>query len=279
METVHTGAGEASYSEEGLVDIVDGPLSFRTVPALIAQNPDQLPTSTHLLLGVPQINELDVKCDVHRKQRGLPLQSYDADSDFAFDTTLHCRMAEKDLLRWAECNPEQPVGGVQYSHHDVDINPDLPAAEYAALRQASADFPSVFDAAKGSLPALADNPPVDLNFKPTWKHVSVPIPKWGPGATAVLTRSAKEMLACGLYAKSKSPSASRPHIVRKPPPDAPKDVDIKDCGIRVCGDYRQANDQLDKSFPSTANGTDELAKLPGVAGPIGDLALPPQSAK
>ncbi len=71
------------------------------------------------------------------------------------------------------------------------------------------------------------------------------------------------MLACGLYTKSKSPSASRPHIVRKPPHDAPKDVDIKDCGLRVCGDYRQANDQLQKSFPSTANGTDELAKLPG----------------
>ncbi len=52
---------------------------------------------------------------------------------------------------------------------------------------------------------------------------------------AVLTRWTKEMLACGLYTQSKSPSASRPHIVRKPPPDAPKDVDIKDCGLRVCG--------------------------------------------
>jgi hypothetical protein len=64
--------------------------------------------------------------------------------------------------------------------------------------------------------------------------------------------------------KSKSPSASRPHIVNKSPQDAPKDVDIKMSGLRVCGDYRLApNDQLQKSFPSTANGTDELAKLPG----------------
>jgi hypothetical protein len=104
---------------------------------------------------------------------------------------------------------------------------------------------------------------VDLNFKSDWKHVSVPVPKWDPGAAAVLKRWATEMLACGLYTKSKSPSASRPHIVRKPPPDAPKDVDIKECGLRVCGDYRRPNDQLQKSFPSTANGTDELAKLPG----------------
>ncbi len=33
--------------------------------------------------------------------------------------------------------------------------------------------------------------------------------------------------------------------------------------MRVCGDYRMANAQLQKSFPTTANGTDELAKLPG----------------
>ena len=185
------------------------------------------------------------------------------DSDFSFDASLQCRLAEKCLLRWAQCNPEVPVGTVQYSHLDVDINPELSSPEQQALRQASADFAPVFDAAKGSLPALAAHPPVDLNFKADWKHVSVPVPKWGPGARAVLTRWANEMLACGLYAKSKSPSASRPHIVRKPPQDAPKDVDIKDCGLRVCGDYRLANDQLQKSFPSTANGTDELSKLPG----------------
>jgi hypothetical protein len=50
-ETVQTGAGEATYHEEGLVDIVDGLYSFRTIPALIARTPEQLPSSTHLLLG------------------------------------------------------------------------------------------------------------------------------------------------------------------------------------------------------------------------------------
>jgi hypothetical protein len=94
----------------------------------------------------------------------------------------------------------------------------------------------------------------------------MPVPRWGPGAIAVLTRWAQEMLDSGfLYVKSKSPSASRPHIVRKNPPNAPKDVDIRKCGIRVCGDYRMPNEQLQKSFPSTANGTGELSKLPGFA--------------
>ncbi len=87
-ETVYTGADAATYTEEGLVDIVDGLYSFHTIPALVAQTDDHLPSSTYLLLGVPQINDLDIKCDVHRKTRRLPLQSYDETSDFSFDVAL-----------------------------------------------------------------------------------------------------------------------------------------------------------------------------------------------
>ncbi len=78
------------------------------------------------------------------------------------------------------------MGTTKYSHKDVNVNPVLPRHEQDALRQAGADFASVFDAAKGSLPALAEHPPVDLNFKSDWKYVSNPVPKWGPGAAAVL---------------------------------------------------------------------------------------------
>ncbi len=110
----------------------------------------------------------------------------------------------------------------------------------------SKKYKIVFIAFKGGLPALANHPPVTLilNFKEGWKHVSVSVPKWGPGAIAVLSRWAQEMLDSGLYVKSKSPSASRPHIVRKKTPNAPnKDVDITHCGMRVCWDYRKVNDQ------------------------------------
>jgi hypothetical protein len=131
---------------------------------------------------VPQINDLDIKCDVHRKTRRLPLQSYDENSDFSFDVALQHSLAENDLQRWADCNPEVKVWSVRYSHLDVDVNTALQPHEIAALRQASADSASVFDAAKGSLPALADHPPVDLNFRDGWKHVSVPTSKWGRGA-------------------------------------------------------------------------------------------------
>jgi hypothetical protein len=243
---------------------VDGPCSFRTIPALVATQPSHLPQKYLLLLGVPQLNELDIKLDTHRTTRRLPLQSYDPTIDFAADTHLQCRMSEKDLLAWAEHHQDAPVGYTQYSHPDVVYSVDtLSADELRQVRDISATYKNVFKAAKGALPALANHPPVTLHFKEGWKHVSVLVPKWGPGATAVLTRWAKEMIDSGLYTMSKSPSASRPHIVRKIPPDAPKDIDIRQCGIRVCGDYRMANDQLQKSFPSTANDTDELSKLPG----------------
>ena len=263
-EHLSTGGGNTQYHEEGLVDIVDGPCSFRTIPALVACSPTHLPSKCLLLLGVPQINELDIKLDTHRVARRLPLQSYDPTIDFSADTHLQCRLSEKDLSTWAEHNPDVPVGYVKYSYLDVVYDvATLATDELQQLQEVSKEYQPAFRAAKGALPALANHPPVTLNFKEGWKHVSVPVPKWGPGATAVLTRWAREMLDSGLYTLSKSPSASRPHIVRKPPQDAPKDVDIRKCGIRVCGDYRMANDQLQKSFPSTANGTDELAKLPG----------------
>jgi hypothetical protein len=76
-ESVGTGAGTSEYFEEGFIDIADGLYSFHTLPALVASSPHHLPTSCSLLLGVPQLNELDTRVDVHRKHRRLPLSSYD----------------------------------------------------------------------------------------------------------------------------------------------------------------------------------------------------------
>jgi hypothetical protein len=128
----------------------------------------------------------------------LPLQSYDPTLDFAADVDLQCRMSEKDLLAWAEHHHNTPVGYTQYSHLDVVYSLEtLSTDELRQVRDVSATYKNVFNAAKGALPALANHPPVTLNFKEGWKHVSVPVPKWGPSATAVLTRWAKEMIDSG----------------------------------------------------------------------------------
>jgi hypothetical protein len=84
------------------------------------------------------------------------------------------------------------------------------------------------------------------------------------GAQAPLPFSPDGLTKCSpvAYTPSLSPPPLLAHTLYANPPrsDAPKDVDIKDCGLRVCGNYRQANDQLQKSFPTTANGTDERTR-------------------
>jgi hypothetical protein len=121
--------------------MADGLYYFRTIPALVVQTTDHLPSSTYLLLGVPQINELDIKRDVHRKMRCLPpLQSYNKTAELSFDAALQHRLAEKDLQRWADCNPESKVGSVKYSHLNVDVSSALLPHEIAAFCQAGADF-------------------------------------------------------------------------------------------------------------------------------------------
>jgi hypothetical protein len=166
LEHLSTGGGDTEYMEEGLVDIVDGPCSFRTIPALVATQPSHLPHNCLLLLGVPQLNDLDIKLDTHRTSRRLPLQSYDPTIDFSADTHLQCRMSEKDLLAWAEHHKDTPVGYTKYSHEDViySIN-TLSPDELTQLRDVSSTYKNVYDAAKGALPALAKHPPVTLTSK------------------------------------------------------------------------------------------------------------------
>jgi hypothetical protein len=122
-------------------------------------------------------------------------------------------------MTWAEFHHDVPIGQIHYSYLDVVYFDGLTPLELEQLQNVSQQYKSVFIASKGGLPALANHPPVTLNFKEGWKHFSVSLPKWGPGAIAVLSRWAQEMLDSGLYVRSKSPSASRPHIVRKTPPD------------------------------------------------------------
>jgi hypothetical protein len=173
LEHLSTGRGNTEYTEEGLVDIVDGPCSFRTIPALVASQPAHLPQKCLLLLGVPQLNELDIKVDTHRTNRRLPLQSYDPTIDFSADTHLQCRMSEKDLLAWAEHHKDTPVGFTKYSHHDIVYSLDtLSPVELQQLREVSSTYKNVYDAAKGALPALANHPPVTLNFGSTFLYLS-----------------------------------------------------------------------------------------------------------
>ncbi len=144
MERLSTGGGLTQYNEEGLVDIVDSSCSFRTIPALVAHHPSHLPKRCMLLLGVPQLNDLDIKIDTHRKTRGLPLASYDPTVDFAADTRPQCYLTEKDLLAWAEHHHATPIGTIHYTYLDVVYFDGLAPDEIAQLRAVSKQFQTVY---------------------------------------------------------------------------------------------------------------------------------------
>ncbi len=51
------------------------------------------------------------------------------------------------------------------------------------------------------------------------------------------------------------------HLVKKPPSNAPKDIDTGDCQIRFCVDLRLTSAQADKAAPCGPGGDAELGKL------------------
>jgi hypothetical protein len=124
---------------------------------------------------------MDIQVDTHRKTRGLPLVSYDPTIDFEADTRLQCHLSEKDLLAWADFHDDAPLEVAPYTYLDVIYFDGFAPEELAQLRAASKRYHKVYDATKGGLPALANHPPVSLNFKEGWKHVSVPFPQMGSG--------------------------------------------------------------------------------------------------
>jgi hypothetical protein len=77
--------------------------------------------------------------------RRLPLQSYDPTIDFSAESHLQCRLAEKDLLAWAEHHKDATVGYTQYSHLDViDDDATLAADELKQLQAASGRYKNIY---------------------------------------------------------------------------------------------------------------------------------------
>ena len=281
-ENVSTGGGKAQFTEEGYVDIDTGNGNVETIPTLVSNSPTDLPRGCTSLIGAQQLRELNISLDAHMWERDLPLQCQAtvADDiiyhgqDVETDDCLQMHLGEKDLLKWYEANKDRAVNNLPYTldmiqyytsdHSAFDPeHPALPPEVHKALQDTCREYSDVFDAAKGQLPKPADHPPVELNFKDDWKHVQCGRIRWGPGSRPIVAKWAQEQLDSGLYEPSKSPSASRPHAVKKPPPGSPKDVDITKCGIRMCGDYRKPNEQLKKSVSTLPLGPEELAKLGG----------------
>ena len=105
---------------------------------------------------------------------------------------------------------------------------------------------------------------MELNFRDDAESVSIPEPRWSHAYKEVVLRWATAGLANGSLEPSKSAWASRAHIVLKPPSGVTAALaDIADCKLRVTGDYRMVNQQIQKLVPNLPTGTHQLERAAG----------------
>ena len=114
------------------------------------------------------------------------------------------------------------------------------------------------------MPKPFDTKPVELTFKPNAKPQSIPEPRWSFAYGKIIEKWATDGLANGSLEPSQSQWANRAHIVLKlPSGKTVNDVDVKDCKLRVTGDYRMVNTQIEKLVPNLPNGMDKLEQAAG----------------
>ena len=132
------------------------------------------------------------------------------------------------------------------------------------IRSIIANFATVFEGAADTLPKPFDSPPIKLKFIPNASPKSVPEPRWSCAHGQIVRKWAEDGIANGSLEWSASAWASRPHIVLKPPNgEIAATARIADCKLRVCGDYRMVNTQMQKMAPNLPTGTHQLELASG----------------
>jgi len=236
-----------AFSEQGYLDIFDDGRVQR-VPAFVATT-SNLPTNCQVLLGIPAILDLGVVLDEQKLKQNAPLV---------------CHLGEKTLRAWIDSHPDESVDTKPFDINSIDVCPDLPPHVQARIRAIIEKHAACFEGQSGTLPKPFDAPPVELTFLPDAEPKSIPEPRWSFAYREVILRWAEAGLKNGSLEPSKSAWASRAHVVLKPPSGATAaTADIKDCKLRVTGDYRQVNTQIQKLVPNLPTGTHELERAAG----------------
>ena len=168
------------------------------------------------------------------------------------------------MREWLEANEGSSIETKPFDLNKIAVNPELSEEIIARIRALIQRFASVFDSSTGNLPKPFSCAPVRLNFIPNFAPQSIPEPRWTHAQAKVITKWAEDCIANGSYEHSKSAWASRPHVVVKPPSGLrAADAPIADCKLRVCGDYRMVNTQIQKPAPNLPTGPHELEEAAG----------------
>jgi hypothetical protein len=146
----------------------------------------------------------------------------------------------------------------------IDICPSLLPECITRIKAAIKKFRNAFEGNQNTLPKPFDCPPIELKFIDGATPQSVPEPRWSFAHGQIVRKWAEDGIANGSLVPSKSSWAARPHIVLKPPSGVTAaEADLKDCKLRVCGDYRAANTQIRKMAPNLPTGTVQLEQAAG----------------
>jgi hypothetical protein len=260
-DIVRGTGGDAKFDRMGTL-FVQLEAGIEAVFALVAKACD-LPRGCEAVLGMPGIQDLSVDLSAQTSSDSNALECYASETP-PLRQSLEAFLGEKSLRAWLDANEGASIETKPFDLDAILVNPDLPTAIIARIREILASFSDVFDSSSGQLPKPFSTEPVVLNFKPDAVAQSIPEPRWTHALGRVITKWAEDALASGAYEHSKSAWAARPHVVLKPPAGLrAADAPIGQCKLRVCGDYRMANSQIDKLTPNLPTGTHELEKAAG----------------
>jgi hypothetical protein len=198
---------------------------------------------------MPAILDLGVILDEQKLAQGAPLV---------------CHLGEKTLRAWWELHKGESVDTRPFDIEPIDINPELPPVFVDRILAPIRKHISVFEGHQNTLSKPFDCPPIQLKFIADAEPQAVPEPRWSCAHGQIVKKWAEDGSRSGSLEPSKSSWASRPHMVLKPPSGVTAaEANLADCKLRVCGDYRAANTQIQKMAPNLPTGTVQLEQAAG----------------
>ena len=247
VDPIRCATGDATFKEQGVLWVkIKGQILH--IPALVATT-KQLPAGCSALFGIPAIMDLDISVDKQLLKQYQPLV---------------CHISEIELRKWWQANEGVSVDTKPFDIKAIEVCTALPETQCSTIWDVIDEHQAAFEGANNSLPKPFRTEPIELKFIPDYKPQAVPQPRWNHAQGLIIQHWAEAALANGSYERSLSAWASRPHIVKKAPGHKTADeAEITECKLRIVGDYRLVNTQIEKRAPNLPTGTHQIEKASG----------------
>jgi hypothetical protein len=247
LDPIKCAAGDATFKEQGILWVKVKEQIIK-IPALVATI-KQLPTGCSALFGIPAIVDLDISVDKQLLQQYQPLVWH---------------VSEIELRKWWQANEGVSVDTKPFDIKAIEVCTALPEIHCGTIWDVIDEHNAAFEGTNSTLPKPFMTEPIELKFIRNYKPQAVPQPRWNHAQGLIIQHWAEASLANGSYERSLSAWASRPHIVEKAPGHNTADeAYITECKLRIVGDYRLVNTQIEKRAPNLHTGTHQTERASG----------------